>query len=84
VPAANADAVWLTTSNYINAHSNQEVKIDLSSLHFIDSAGVGLMIRAKKNAVQQGVKLHFVGPQPNVRNVLRIAKLESVLLGAAA
>ena len=86
VTAANADVVWQRTLNYLAAHAkpNQEVKIDLSSLQFIDSAGVGLMIRAQKNARQCGAKLQFVGPQPNVRNVLKIAKLENMLLGAAA
>ena len=86
VTAANADDVWQSTINYINttAPTNRDLQIDLSGLLFIDSAGVGLMIRAKKNAQQHGMKLQFIGTQPNVRNVLRIAKLENMLLGEAA
>jgi N-acetylglucosaminyldiphosphoundecaprenol N-acetyl-beta-D-mannosaminyltransferase len=86
VTAANADEVWKSTSTYIcsNAKPNGELKIDLSSLNFIDSTGVGLMIRAKRSASANGMKLHFIGTQANVRNVLRTAKLESSLLGAAA
>lgn len=86
VTAANADEVWQSTTQYLNSHTepNAEIRIDLSSLQFIDSTGVGLMIRAKKNAKQHGVNLQFIAPQPNVRNVLRVAKLESALLGEAA
>lgn len=86
VTAANADEVWHSTLSYLEAHTkpDEEVQIDLSSLQFIDSTGVGLMIRAKKNASQHGVKLHFVGTRTNVRNVLRMANLEASLLGKAA
>ena len=86
VTAANAEEVWQSTVHYITSHAkpNSELQIDLSSLQFIDSTGVGLMIRAKRNATANGIKLNFVGTQPNVRNVLRIAKLESKLLGQAA
>lgn len=83
VTAANVEEVWKTTESYIGS-GKARVAIDLSGLHFIDSAGVGLMIRAKRNAKAKGVQLDFIGMQPNVRNVLRIAKLETVLLGAAA
>ena len=86
VTAANADEVWQSTIQYISSHGqpNCELNIDISSLQFIDSTGVGLMIRAKRNASQSGVKLNFVGTQPNVLNVLRMAKLETKLLGQAA
>jgi N-acetylglucosaminyldiphosphoundecaprenol N-acetyl-beta-D-mannosaminyltransferase len=86
ITAANADEVWKSTMGYLSNHKDtaDPVQIDLSCLQFIDSAGVGLMVRAKKNASKQGVQLKFVGTQPNVRNVLRLARLESVLLGEAA
>ncbi len=85
VTAANAQEVWKTTEGYIATKTpgNADIKIDLSALQFIDSTGVGLMVKAKKNASQQGIKLSFTAPQPNVRNVLRLAHLESVLLEEA-
>ncbi len=86
VTAANADQVWQSTSNYIcaNVRPNAQLQIDLSALRFIDSAGVGLMIRAQRSASSNGIKLQFIGIQQNVRNVLRMAKLETALLGEAA
>ncbi len=84
VTAANAEEVWQGTLSYIQRASNQTLQIELSDLQFIDSAGVGLMIRARKFAREKGVNIRFVGMRPNVRNVLRIAKLETILLGEAA
>ena len=82
VTAANAEQVWESTHRYIASRVNARnpLLIDLTALQFIDSTGVGIMLRAKKNALQQGLKLVFTGIQPNVRNVLRLAKLESFLL----
>ncbi|MEO6036275.1 MAG: STAS domain-containing protein, partial [Verrucomicrobiota bacterium] len=84
VTAANAESVWQTTQAHIatRANSKTPVQIDLSSLHFIDSTGVGIMVRAKKTANAQGVKLQFIGTQPTVKSVLRMSKMESYLLGA--
>ncbi len=85
VTAANVDEVWKQTETYIaSCAKNGELRVDLSEVPFIDSTGLGLMIRARKVAAQSGAKIFFSGAQPNVRNVLRIARLETSLLGAAA
>jgi anti-anti-sigma factor len=55
--------------------------IDLSSVRFIDSTGLGLMVRAKKLVAGHGAHMVFTGVQPTVRNVIRIARLEDYLLG---
>ena len=55
--------------------------IDLSAVRFIDSTGLGLMIRAKKLAQREGKRVVFTGLQPAVRNVLHLARLEEFLLG---
>ncbi|MDB6059531.1 MAG: Anti-sigma-factor antagonist and glycosyl transferase, partial [Verrucomicrobiales bacterium] len=55
--------------------------IDLSGLQFIDTAGAGLMLRAKKTAQQQGVELVFTGIRPAVRNVLEMSKVHSLVVG---
>jgi N-acetylglucosaminyldiphosphoundecaprenol N-acetyl-beta-D-mannosaminyltransferase len=85
VTAANVDEIWKGTETYISSCAkNGELRIDLSQVPFIDSTGLGLMIRTRKVAGQFGAKIFFSGAQPNVRNVLRIARLESTLLGAIA
>ncbi len=81
ITAANADRVWQITSRHITSRAkNKEIlQIDISSLQFIDSTGVRLMVRAKNEASAQGTRLQFVGIQPNVRNVLRLSRLESLV-----
>jgi N-acetylglucosaminyldiphosphoundecaprenol N-acetyl-beta-D-mannosaminyltransferase len=82
ITAANAEAVWESTQRFLMRPSpNGTKKIDLSKVRFIDSTGLGLMVRAKKSSLELQETLHFVGLQPPVRNVLRLARLEDFLLG---
>ena len=81
--AANADDVWSTTQGQIDALCSTgpaDPAIDLSGLRFIDSTGVGIMLRARRYAQNLGVNLRFTNAQTNVRNVLRLARLEVFLL----
>jgi N-acetylglucosaminyldiphosphoundecaprenol N-acetyl-beta-D-mannosaminyltransferase len=82
ITAANAESVWQRTEPYLASPvPRRDFVIDLSAVRFIDSTGLGLMIRAKKLAQRQGTNLIFTGLQPPVRNVLRLARLEEFLLG---
>jgi N-acetylglucosaminyldiphosphoundecaprenol N-acetyl-beta-D-mannosaminyltransferase len=82
ITAANADAVWATTEHFINtAPERAEQKIDMAGVGFIDSTGIGLMVRARKRAATRGGALRFTGVQPHVLNVVRISRLEGFLLG---
>jgi anti-anti-sigma factor len=58
----------------------RDVIIDLSGVRFIDSTGLGLMVRAKKLARNGGANLLFTALPPPVQNVIRIARLEEFLL----
>lgn len=81
--AANAEEYWQITNDHISARAmvQKRILIDLSRLNFVDSTGIGVMIRSKKSATRQGVSLSFSGAQENVRNVLRLSRLEDYLLG---
>jgi len=80
--AANATDRWALIQSQIDtlADSPEEITVDLSSVTFIDSTGVGLLLRALKYASNAGCALRFIDPSPVVRNVLRVSRLESVLL----
>ena len=82
ITAANAEEVWLQTRAEINSMSSwrKQWVVDLSHVRFIDSSGMGVMIRAKKYAPRRGACVRFAGATPVVRNVLRLSKLESFLL----
>jgi N-acetylglucosaminyldiphosphoundecaprenol N-acetyl-beta-D-mannosaminyltransferase len=81
ITAANAKAVWkLTQAHLAGVLGQNPCKLDLSAVRFIDSTGLGLLVRAKKFARKQNVPLALVGIQPAVRNVLRLAQMEDFLL----
>lgn len=86
ITAANADPVWQETEKWMvtDAGASQPLVIDLSQVRFMDSSGLGLMVRARKQAQRQGLQLSFTEPQPAVLNVLRLARLENFVLGELA
>jgi N-acetylglucosaminyldiphosphoundecaprenol N-acetyl-beta-D-mannosaminyltransferase len=91
ITAINTDDVWERTSAYIEqaAHVRdfgepQALVIDLSVVRFIDSSGLGLMVRVRKLARQYGLKLRYTNLQPAVLNVIQIARLEDFLMGREA
>jgi N-acetylglucosaminyldiphosphoundecaprenol N-acetyl-beta-D-mannosaminyltransferase len=85
ITARNATQVWENTREYLEApRRDGDLALDLSAVRFIDSSGLGLMIRAKKLAHQKGAKLVFIGIQPAVKNVIQIAQLQQFLLNDEA
>lgn len=82
ITAANAEPVWQDMEKRLSSAESlvRQWVVDLSHVRFIDSAGLGIMVRARKFAQRRGCKLGFTGAQPPVRNVVRIARLENFLL----
>jgi len=86
VTAANAQDVWQITHAHLTeaaAAAQPEVIIDLSAVRFIDSSGLGMMVRAKKLAQRHGTRLVFTNFRPAVRNVIQLARLEEFLVGGS-
>jgi N-acetylglucosaminyldiphosphoundecaprenol N-acetyl-beta-D-mannosaminyltransferase len=83
ITTRNVDQVWKSTAAEMAQRATRDNRcfIDLSGLHFIDSAGAGMMLRARTTAQQQGVNLVFTGIRPDVRNVLALSKVESLVIG---
>ena len=80
--AANAETYWTSTIDHIAARSlvQRSLLIDLSKLSFVDSTGLGMMIRTRKHGTRQGIKKSFTDASPNVLNVMRLARLEEYLM----
>jgi N-acetylglucosaminyldiphosphoundecaprenol N-acetyl-beta-D-mannosaminyltransferase len=83
ITAANAKEVWKTTASHLTEPNRRELVIDLTEVRFMDSTGVGLMVRAKKLAQRERVNLIFAHLQPAVQNVIQLARLEEFLLEGA-
>jgi N-acetylglucosaminyldiphosphoundecaprenol N-acetyl-beta-D-mannosaminyltransferase len=71
-----------TESALAQASPGMSVVIDLARVTFVDSAGIGLMLRFKKNLKRRGIELKFQNPATSVLNVLRHTRLEEYFLGA--
>lgn len=62
----------------------KKLTLDLAKVSFIDSSGLGFLIKTLKLVKQRpGTTLSIENPTPNVRNVIQLANL-SALLGVAA
>lgn len=83
ITAANGEKVWEQTRSALSERRQPRAwQIDLSEVRFIDSTGLGIMVRTKRWAEQQQQSLTFTNLQPAVRNVLHLAALERALLGS--
>jgi anti-sigma B factor antagonist len=53
--------------------------LDLSLTTFLDSSGIGAVMSAAKTAAECGGWLRLVAPQPNVRRILELTQIDTVL-----
>lgn len=80
ITAANAKEVWAVTEVHLASRQRTELAIDLSDVRFMDSTGLGIMVRARKLAQNKRVNLSFINLQPAVKNVVHLARLDAFLL----
>jgi N-acetylglucosaminyldiphosphoundecaprenol N-acetyl-beta-D-mannosaminyltransferase len=81
ITATTAPEICLATLEQLKAvPDGAGVVVDLANVNFVDSTGIGMMVKLKKRLWQRGVKLIYRAPTDTVRNVLRMTKLESYLL----
>ncbi len=69
-----------TESELTQISPGMGVAIDLARVTFVDSTGIGLMVRFKKNLKRRDIHLKFTNVSPSVRNVIRATQLEAFLL----
>ncbi|MFT4012073.1 MAG: STAS domain-containing protein [Paracoccus sp. (in: a-proteobacteria)] len=67
------------------AHAGAQVRLDLSSVEFMDSSGLGAIIAIYKS-ISPGRCFELVGLTPNVERVFHLTRMDTVLtiLPAAA
>lgn len=82
ITAANEESVWRMTRLALCHSSGQDtvMNINLAGVRFIDSTGVRLMVRVRKEARHRGIQVRFTAPAPGVQNVLRVLRMERHLL----
>ena len=73
---ANAGAVSACLNGLLDAGA--DVVIDLSELQFIDSTGLGVLVRAGGRAREGGRKIRLRAPAQNVASTLSVTGLDRV------
>lgn len=58
-----------------------EVVVDLSSVTFIDSTALSVLVQAKQRFDSAGQRMSVTGTQPRVARVLELAGLDDYLVG---
>jgi len=86
VTAMTVDDLWRRTGDTLAAreHDDAEVVVDLSGVTFIDSSGLGSLVRMRRTLRQRGIKLRFHQPSEVVQRVARLARLDEFLFGRGA
>ncbi len=81
VTALNAVELGVHTESELSqTEPGMTVVIDLARVTFVDSTGIGLMLRFKKNLQRRNINLKFANPTASVRNVLKHTRLDEYLL----
>ncbi|GAA3347080.1 hypothetical protein GCM10020358_60520 [Amorphoplanes nipponensis] len=60
------------------ARTSRHIVLDLHAVHLIDSAGLGLLVRARQEVRHRGGSLGLVAPSRFIRTVLHTMRLDSV------
>jgi N-acetylglucosaminyldiphosphoundecaprenol N-acetyl-beta-D-mannosaminyltransferase len=82
ITAANREAFAAHLEPRIAAATTgSSVTVDLAQVPFVDSSAIGMFLALRKKAWQRQVRLVFTHPTAPVRNVMRLTRLETVLLG---
>jgi anti-sigma B factor antagonist len=66
-----------TVRNFLT-HGHNRILLNLEGVDFIDSAGLGELVRAHASIRSHAGQLKLVKPSANVRNLLRMTKLDRV------
>jgi N-acetylglucosaminyldiphosphoundecaprenol N-acetyl-beta-D-mannosaminyltransferase len=82
IVAGTAEEVWNVTRSHLESSTVGEsgFTINLAEVRFIDSTGVGVMIRVKKYGHRRGLLVRFSEPPPSVCKVLDLMKMKEYLL----
>lgn len=57
------------------------VQLDLSAVTFVDSVGLGIFVKMKRELEARGGHLQLVSVPRRVQRVLAVSRLDEVLLG---
>ena len=78
--AANTDSFRNQFNTWFQSQSAlKDVIVDMGTVTFMDSSGLGVLISAFKRISERGGVMHLARPQPNVKMVLEITRTNRLL-----
>jgi anti-sigma B factor antagonist len=81
IDLATGPAVSSAIGAALAAEGATTVRIDLSGVRFLDSSGIALLLKARRDADERSITLHTVGAQGIVLQVLELTGVLAHLSG---
>ena len=73
-----AETTFKKTVTRLLEEGHVNLLIDLSAVGFLDSSGLGALVRALTNAQKEGGQTKLLNAGPQIRKLLQMTKLDSV------
>src|SRR3954451_17961699 len=74
----NSAAAYDSVSAAVQREHPSSVSVDLDEVSFLDSSGIGLLVRIMRLAEEAGADYRVCNPRPRVRDQLRLSGLLEV------
>ncbi|MEU4423077.1 STAS domain-containing protein [Actinoplanes sp. NPDC024001] len=71
----NAAVLRQVLQQVLDRRDTAHIEVDMSSVTFLDSSGLGMLVAARRAAEAQGATLRLRSPGPMVRMVLEVTNL---------
>lgn len=81
VDLATGPAVWDAIGDALAAEGAEAVRVDLSGVRFLDSSGIALLLRGRREADERGVDFRVVGARGVALQVLEVTGVLAHLSG---
>lgn len=73
-----AETTFKKTVTRLLEEGRVNLLVDLSGVGFLDSSGLGALVRALTNSQKEGGQTKLLGAGPQIRKLLQMTKLDSV------
>jgi anti-sigma B factor antagonist len=74
-----AESLFKRTITRLLEEGKVHLLVDMRKVGFLDSSGLGALVRAMTNSQKEGGMTKLLGAGPQVRKLLEMTKLDSVL-----
>lgn len=71
-----ADQLATESASALDAAESSELVVDMQNVKFIDSTGLGALVRLRKNATARGISLRLRNVPPQTLRVMQLTALD--------